>query len=112
MVVTVTDGGSVQGECTLEDAVRAANINPTVEGCASCSEGIDAIGFAAGVSGTIFTADVLLLAAAEPLTIMGPGARLLAIDGGRFATPQSARVILELGAEAHLGGCSRTPILG
>lgn len=56
--------------CTLRDAVAAANANP----------GADTITFASGVTGTIkLTAGQLTVT--DPLTLTGPGSKVLAISG-------------------------------
>ena len=69
------DGACTTDDCTLAEAVNAANAN------------VDAstIYFAPGVEGTILNTASNGLLIGAPLTIQGPGARLLAISGHNVA---------------------------
>ncbi len=67
-------GGSVGGQCTLSDAIVAANTDAAVQGCAAGS-GADIINFT--VTGTI--SPPAELAITTDVTISGPGAASLTI---------------------------------
>jgi hypothetical protein len=80
-VVTVTaernDGACTTDDCTLVEALNAANANPDA----------NTIAFASGITG-IITTDLLTpdgLTISNPVTINGPGARLLTISGSTRA---------------------------
>ncbi len=74
-VVTTTDEHSDGlcgiADCTLIEALAASNANATA----------NAITFASGVSGTIFTSFAPGRSITHPVTIVGPGARTLTING-------------------------------
>jgi fibronectin-binding autotransporter adhesin len=74
-VVTTTDehsdGLCGMADCTLIEALNASNANASA----------NTITFAPGVSGTIFNSFSPGRSIAHPLTIIGPGARTLTIDG-------------------------------
>jgi CSLREA domain-containing protein len=79
ITVTTLDDGSVPGQCTLRDAVIAANSDSATAGC-SAGLGNDDIIFEPGLSGTInLTAGYLPITA--PVTITGPGPAQLRIVG-------------------------------
>ena len=66
-----TDGVCGGADCTLLEAVNAANANADA----------NTITFAPGVTGTIRNSVLAGLTILHPVTILGPGARLLSIDG-------------------------------
>lgn len=88
ITVTTLADGSVPGQCTLRDAIQAANTDTVVAGC-SAGAGPDEIVFSPGLTGTITLTEGMLTVVA-PATITGPGAELLTIDGNasnrHFAT--------------------------
>jgi predicted outer membrane repeat protein len=67
-------GGSVGGQCTLRDAIAAANTDAVVNGCAAGS-GADTINFS--VTGPISLASEILIT--SNVTINGPGAGAMTI---------------------------------
>jgi CSLREA domain-containing protein len=79
IIVTTTADGSVPGQCTLRDAILAANTNAAVAGCVSGEVGNDEIGFAPEVTGTIALTEGQLTIG-DKLIISGPGADALTID--------------------------------
>jgi hypothetical protein len=81
-VDTTADSGS--GNCTLTEAVAAANTDSAVDACAAGS-GADVIDLT-GLTGTITLGGSLLIT--TDVTIKGPGARILRISG---TTPQTIR---------------------
>ena len=66
------DGVCVPGDCSLREAVSAANASP----------GDDAIAFASGIAMVTLTDEIIIINNAGALTINGPGANNLTIDGG------------------------------
>ena len=80
-VNSLSDPGSA-GICTLRDAVQAANTDTAVNGCTAGS-GDDTIDLT-GVTGTV-TLTGGDLATSSNITINGPGASLLAIDGNHLS---------------------------
>lgn len=66
ITVNSTASGSVAGQCTLQDAVRAANTNTAVQGCVAGSPGIDTIRFASGITTITLTAPMLAPVASVP----------------------------------------------
>jgi len=70
-----TDGVCGGADCTLLEAVNAANANADS----------NTITFAPAVAGTIRNSLPAGLTILHPLTILGPGARLLSIDGKKVA---------------------------
>jgi hypothetical protein len=74
IVVNNLSGTSVGGQCTLRDAIQAANTDLAVQGCAAGS-GADVITFA--VTGTILLASQINIY--SNITITGPGAANLTI---------------------------------
>ncbi|MDA0245213.1 MAG: CSLREA domain-containing protein [Chloroflexi bacterium] len=80
--ITVTtevdeDGGGA--DCSLREAITAANSNAAYGGCAAGTAGLDTIAFS-GVTGTINLGSALPNLA-ESIQINGPGAADLTIDG-------------------------------
>ena len=73
-----TAGGS---ECTLRNAITAANTNTATGGCPAGAAGADTINFS--VSGTI-TLTSALPAISQALTIDGPGAESLTVSGNNL----------------------------
>ena len=80
ITVTALADGSVPGQCTLRDAVEAANTDSVVSACAAGS-GADVID-ATGLSGTIALTSDYLNILPGGITINGPGPEILSIDGG------------------------------
>src|SRR5690242_6021559 len=79
ITVTTLADGSVPGDCTLRDAIAAANTNTATAGCVAGDAGHDDIVFAPGVTGTIaLTGGQLEII--EEASVTGPGAALLTID--------------------------------
>ncbi|MBO9663430.1 choice-of-anchor Q domain-containing protein [Dokdonella sp.] len=79
ITVTTSADGSVPDQCTLRDAIAAANTNAAVAGCASGDVGNDEIVFAPEVTGTIaLTSGQLTIS--DKVIISGPGADALTID--------------------------------
>lgn len=70
------------GECELDEAILSANDDFPVGGCED-GDGADTIVFAGGLEGAI-TLDAALPAIEETLTIRGPGADVLRIDGDQL----------------------------
>ena len=68
------------GYCSLPEAITAANTNAGYLGCLAGDPGMDTIEFTGGVTGTIplYAAMPVIT---EDLTINGPGAGVLTIDG-------------------------------
>jgi CSLREA domain-containing protein len=81
ITVTTTDDGSPTGQCSLRDAILAANDNSPQAACVAGDAGNDEIVFAGGVAGTIHLDDGQL-EVTEDLTIIGPGSAELVIDAG------------------------------
>lgn len=81
ITVTTTDDGSPTGQCSLRDAILAANENSPQAACVAGVAGNDEIVFAAGVAGTIHLNDGQL-EVTEDLAIVGPGSAELTIDAG------------------------------
>lgn len=80
-VDTTADSGS--GNCTLREAVEAADTDAVVDGCAA-GAGSDTIDLT-GVTGTIdLGTDALEIDSS--MTITGPGARMLRLSGANSAT--------------------------
>lgn len=78
-VDTLADG-SIPVDCTLRDAIEAANTDATVAGCAAGS-GADEIVFDPSLSGVLTLSSNMTLAASE-ITITGPGADEVTVSGG------------------------------
>ena len=89
-IITVTDlsDGSVPGECTLRDAIQAANTNTSVNACIAGDPGQDEITFEPGLSGTITLTNgdlevtepaIITNGPGGPMTIQGAGTRLFTI---------------------------------
>ena len=78
-VTSLADNTALDGQVTLREAIVAANTNTSVDGSAAGS-GADEIVFATG-PGTILLGGAPLPLVTEALTITGPGAARLAIDG-------------------------------
>ena len=82
ITVNTLDDGSVAGQCTLRDAFEAANTDTAVAGCAAGS-GADEIVFESGLSGTLTLSDDAIVAYSE-ISVVGPGADQLSIDGDGY----------------------------
>ena len=80
--------GSVGGACTLQDAVKAANTNVAVQGCAAGSAGADTIVFAAGITQISLAAPMLAPVPAAGVKQYSAGLVInedLTIDGNAVA---------------------------
>jgi CSLREA domain-containing protein len=77
-VNTIDDELNSDGDCSLREAITAANTNAAVDACAAGVPGADTIGF--DVTGTI-TLGSSLPAINDSLTIAGPGVANLTISG-------------------------------
>jgi CSLREA domain-containing protein len=77
-VNTLADEPNSDGDCSLREAITAANTNAAVDACAAGVPGADTITFS--VVGTI-TLGSTLPNIADHLTISGPGAASLTISG-------------------------------
>ena len=79
ITVTTLNDGSVPGQCTLRDALVAANGDSAVAGC-SAGMGADNIVFQPGLSGTLnLTGGYLPIS--TPVTVTGPGPDQIRIVG-------------------------------
>jgi len=78
-VDTLTDG-SVAGQCTLRDAMNAANTDAEIAGC-SAGNGADDILFDPSLGGNLSVNSYLPTATSE-ITVSGPGAGEITITGG------------------------------
>lgn len=79
-VNTTADELNTDGDCSLREAIQAANTNTAVDACAAGS-GTDVISFSLTTPAVITLSLGKLDISAEPLSIVGLGANLLAIDG-------------------------------
>ena len=81
IVNTLADESVVDGNCSLREAIQAANTDAPVDGCSSghAPPTVDKITFS--VTGTI-TLGSLLPSIAGPTAIGGPGASSLTVSGG------------------------------
>lgn len=83
--ITVTGNGdaiAIDGQCTLREALTAANTNVAVNECAAGTVGLDTIAFNIGIA-TINIGAVPLPVVVEAVAIDGGGA--ITIDGGNLA---------------------------
>ncbi|QKK03882.1 MAG: hypothetical protein HND55_15215 [Pseudomonadota bacterium] len=80
ITVDTLDDGSLAGQCTLRDAVAAANADTAVSGCTAGS-GADEIVFDSSLSGTLLLTEATLLLVQSEITITGPGATEITISG-------------------------------
>ena len=78
-VDTTADDQTANGNCTLREAITAAELNTAVDTCIAGDDNNDTIDLT-GVSGTI-TLGAVLLTITKDLTITGPGASSLTVDG-------------------------------
>src|SRR5215210_5647955 len=81
-VNTIVDESNNDGDCSLREAIQAANTNAAVDGC-KAGTGADTIIFS--VAGTItvaFSSDLPTIT--DDLTIDGPGAANLTISQNQF----------------------------
>lgn len=79
-VNALADDNIVNGNCTLREAITAANTNTIVDGCDAGTLGMDTINFS--VNGTIVLSSTLgSLIITDTLIINGPGTSLLTISG-------------------------------
>jgi predicted outer membrane repeat protein len=83
--ITVNDAssGSVAGNCTIQDAVMAANTNAAVQGCGAGSAGLDTIAFAPSISSIVLT--TAMPSANASCTFALAVGEDLNIDGGALA---------------------------
>src|SRR5574337_293930 len=81
-IITVNDAGDSTGGrgCTLRDAIAAANTDTTQGGCVSGS-GADTIEFTLATPARVTLTSNTELVINEDITINGPGATALTIDG-------------------------------
>src|SRR4030095_14404626 len=100
-VTTTMDGGFIcfpgpcPPQCTLRDAITAANENRVVNGCAAGqSSGVDRIVFNAGSGTPTISLRSALPPITEPVEINGGtgGATRIEIQGGRIITPVGNRI--------------------
>ncbi len=80
IVNTAADELNADGDCSLREAIQAANTDSAVDACAAGS-GADVISFTLTTPAVITLTLGELTISADPLTITGPGVALLAIDG-------------------------------
>src|SRR4051812_40060355 len=80
-VTTLQDETINNGLVSLREAIQAANTNTSVDGSTPGDSGADTIVFKHGLSGTINLTNQLQIT--EDLTISGPGASDLTINGGQ-----------------------------
>ena len=92
ITVTTTSDTAAAGECTLREALHAANSDTAVGGCVA-GNGSDTITFAGDVTGTI-QLTATLPAISTAMTIIGPGADVLAVRGDRGATTPVVRNLM------------------
>jgi CSLREA domain-containing protein len=85
-VTTTADELNADGDCSLREAIQAANTNTAVDACPAGQPGpiVDVITF--GVTGTIALGSSGQLTITDDLTITGPGASSLTISGNGFDT--------------------------
>jgi CSLREA domain-containing protein len=104
-VNTLDDELNSDGDCSLREAIEAANSNAAVDACAAgeASPGVDVIGF--GVTGTI-TLTSGQLTVGDDLVIVGPGAASLTISGGDATRVFVVNGTLELMAVTVADGSS------
>lgn len=90
-VNTAVDEYNSDGDCSLREAIQAANYNVAVDACTSGTVGADVIEFNLPPTPAVITLTYSTLnyrpleIKNEPLTINGPGAELLAISGNDAA---------------------------
>lgn len=109
IVVTTTADTAADGDCTLREAIEAANEDREVEACAAGSEEeTDLIEFAPTVEGEIALEGVALEPLEGQVEVKGPGAGKLEVDGGGqvrvFATAAGAEVTIS-GVQITGGSC-------
>ncbi|MBW1982631.1 MAG: CSLREA domain-containing protein, partial [Deltaproteobacteria bacterium] len=78
-VDTTADDLTTNGNCTLREAIRAAEFNTAVDTCTAGDDNNDTIDLAS-VNGTI-SLGAVLPTITKDLTITGPGASRLTVDG-------------------------------
>lgn len=111
-VTTLTDIEALDGQCSLREAIVAANTDAAFSDCAAGS-GEDRIEF--GVAGTIDLASNLPVVTAS-LVLQGPGVANLVVDGNNHrlldldGDPDGARfdvshLVLRRGLHSDPGGC-------
>src|SRR5438552_362952 len=91
-VTTNDDELNTDGDCSLREAIEAANTDAAVDACTAGS-GADDIGFDSGVTGAI-TLGMGALSVTTDLTVIGPGAGSLTVSGG------GASLVLDVGSGA------------
>ena len=85
IVNTLVDETSIiNSNCTLREAITAANTDTAVDDCAAGSSGMDTINFATVGNITLTSS---LPAVVDELEIIGPGADKLKIFGNQFSYP-------------------------
>lgn len=83
-VDTIQDESSVNGQCSLREAVIAANTGAGGD-CVGGDPGLDEITFAGGLTGTITFASGQPLIVSDDLQISGPGSGNLVLDANRLS---------------------------
>jgi CSLREA domain-containing protein len=102
-VTTTADGVIDDAACSLREAVRSANLNTAIGGCAAGDTARDTIMLPAGTYTLTVAGDEALglqgdLNVSQPLTVMGAGASTTIIDGNstdRIFATDSADLTLE-----------------
>jgi CSLREA domain-containing protein len=79
VVNTTDDEENINGNCSLREAIRAANLDKPVDACPS-GKGVDDIFVAAGVY-HLATADPLDIRTDLALVGAGPGESIIQVDG-------------------------------
>jgi CSLREA domain-containing protein len=113
-VSTTLDDSVVNGNCTLREAITAANSNTAQDACTAGTAGADLITFARGLAGTV-TLGSTLPNVSEPLTIRtdalgsvtlsgGGAVRILIVDAGAALTLE--QLVLTAGAAPASSGAA------
>ncbi len=94
-VTTLDDELNSDGDCSLREAITAANTNAAVDACPAGEVGMDMISF--GVNGTILL-DSTLPAIEDHLVLSGPGAANLILSGNSSVSAMTvtAGILLDL----------------
>lgn len=80
VVNTTDDELNNDGDCSLREAIQAANLDTAVDACTPGS-GADEISFSLGAGAVITLTQGQILIKNDPLTLTGPGKTLLTVDG-------------------------------